>query len=44
MKIDRNKFIGIKKNVEYLGTDVATKLSQIYTVTGCHTTSFLYNV
>ena len=45
MKTDRmNKFIGIKKSVEYVGDDVATKLSQICTVTGCGTTCFLYNI
>ena len=45
MKTDRmNKLIGIKKIVEYVGDDVATKLSQICTVIGCGTTYFLYNI
>ena len=32
--------INIRKIVEYLGNDVAAKLSQIHTVTGYDTTSF----
>ena len=42
MKIEINKLISIRKNVEYLGNDVSTKFPQIHTVTGCDTTSFLH--
>ena len=41
MKTESNKFINIRKIVEYLGTDVAIKLPQIHSVTGCEITSFL---
>ena len=44
MKIESIKFINIQKIVEYLGTDVATKLPQIHTATGHNTTSFLHVV
>ena len=43
MKIETNKLMSIRKNVEYLGTNVSVKFPQIYTVTGCDTTSFLHN-
>ena len=43
MKIEI-KFINFRKTVEYLGTDLATKLHQIHTVTGCDATSFLHVV
>ena len=42
MKIETNKLISIRKNVEYLGNDVSTKFPQIHTVAGCDTTSFLH--
>ena len=38
MKIERNKFINIRKTVEYFETDTATKLPQIHAVTGCYKT------
>ena len=41
MKIESNKFINIQKIVQYLGTDLASKLPQIYAATGRDTTSFL---
>ena len=41
MKIETNKLMSIRKNVEYLGTNVSIKFPQINTVTGCDTTSFL---
>ena len=44
MKIESRKCINISKIVEYLETDVATKLPKIHAVTGCHTTSFLHCV
>ena len=44
MKIETNKLISIRKNVEYLGNDVSTKFPQIHTVTGCEITSFLHCV
>ena len=44
MKIESRKCINIWKIVKYLLTDVATKIPQIHTVTGCDTTSFLLNV
>ena len=44
MKVETNKLICIRKNVEYLGTNVSIKFPQTHTVTGCDTTSFLYNV
>ena len=40
MKIESNKFINIRKIVQYLGTDLASKLPQIYAATGRDTTSF----
>ena len=43
MKIETNKLMSIRKNVEYLGTNVSIKLPQINTVTGCNTTSFLHS-
>ena len=33
-----------RKNVEYIGTNVSMKFSQIHKVTGCDTTSFLLSV
>ena len=42
MKIETNKFMSIRKNVEYLGTNVSIKFPQINTATGCDTTSFLH--
>ena len=42
MKIAGRKFINIRKIVENLETDVAANLSQIHTVTGFDTTSFLH--
>ena len=44
LKIETNKLISIRKNVEYLGNDVSTKFPQIHTVTGCEITSFLHCV
>ena len=44
MKVETNKLISIRKNVEYLGTNVSIKFPQIHTVTGCDTTSFLHSV
>ena len=44
MKIESRKCISIRKIAEYHGTDVATILPQIYTVTGFVTTSFLHFV
>ena len=44
MKIETNKLISIRKNVEYLGNGVSTKFPQIHTVTGCEITSFLHCV
>ena len=41
MKTGSRKCINIRKIVEYLGTNVATKLFQIHTVTGYDTTSSL---
>ena len=38
MKIESNKFISIRKTVEYFGIDTATKLPQIHAVTGCYNT------
>ena len=35
MKIDTNNLMSIRKNVEYLGTNVSIKFPQINTVTGC---------
>ena len=43
MKIETNKLMIIRKNVEYLGTNVSIKFPQINTVTGCDTTSFLHS-
>ena len=43
MKIETNKLMNIRKNVEYFENDVSTKFFQIYTVTGCDTTSFLHS-
>ena len=40
MKIETNKLMIIRKNVEYFENDVSTKFFQIHTVTGCDTTSF----
>ena len=42
MKIETNKLMSIRKNVEYFENDVSTKFFQIHTVTGCDTTSFLH--
>ena len=44
MKNESRKCIYVRKIVEYLGTDVGTKLSQIHPVTRCDTTSFLNGV
>ena len=44
IKVEANKLISIRKNVEYLWTDVSAKFAQIHTVTGCDTTSFLHGV
>ena len=44
MKIESRKCVNIRRILEYLGTDVATKLLQIHIVTGCDTTSFLHGV
>ena len=35
-------FINIPKTVQYLGTVVATKLSEIHLVKGCDTPTFLH--
>ena len=43
MKIER-RCINIRKIVEYLSNDVATKLPLIHAVTGCDATSFLHSV
>ena len=43
IKVEANELISIRKNVEYLGTDVSEKFPQIHTVTGCDTTSFLHS-
>ena len=43
MKIESRKCINSRKIVEYLVTEVATKLSQTHAVTGCDTT-FLHSV
>ena len=44
IKVEANELISIRKNVEYLGTDVSAKFPQIDTVIGCDTTSFLHSV
>ena len=44
MKIETNKLISIRKNIEYLRNDVSTKFLQIHTVTVYDTTSFLHSV
>ena len=44
MKIESRKCINIRKIVEYLSTDAATKIPQIHAVPGCDTTSFLHSV
>ena len=44
IQIESRKCINIRKIVEYLGTDVATKLPQIHAVTGFETTSLLHSV
>ena len=44
IKVEANEFISIRKNVEYLLTDVSAKFSQIDTVIGCDITSFLHSV
>ena len=44
MKIESRKNINIRKIVEYLGTNLAANLPQIYAVTGFDTTSFLHVV
>ena len=40
LKIESKNFINIRKIVEYLGTDVATKLPQIHATTGRHACFF----
>ena len=42
MKIESDKFINIKKIVEYLGSDVTTKFPQIHAARRRDTTSFLH--
>ena len=44
MKVETNKLISIRKNLEYLGTNVSIKFPQIHTVAGCDATSFLHSV
>ena len=44
MKIESRKNINIRKIVEYLGTNLAANVPQIYAVTGFDTTSFLHVV
>ena len=44
MKVETNKLISIRKNVEDLGNNVSTKFPQIHSVTGCDITSFLHCV
>ena len=44
MKIETNKLISIRKNVEYLRNDVSTKFLRIHTVTVYDRTSFLHSV
>ena len=41
MKIETNKLMSIRKNVEYFENDVS-KFFQIHKITGCDTTSFLH--
>ena len=43
MKIESRKCINSREILEYLTTEVTTKLSQIHSVTGCETT-FLHSV
>ena len=43
MKIESRKCINIRKIVEYLATEVATKVLQVHVVTACDTT-FLQSV
>ena len=43
MKIETNKLMSIRKNVEYLGTNISIKFPQVNTVTGCDKTSFLHS-
>ena len=44
MKIESRKSINIRKFEEFLGTDIAANLSQIHSVTGFQSTSFLHVV
>ena len=44
IKAEANELISIRKNVEYLGTDVSAKFTQIHTVIVCDATSFLHSV
>ena len=44
IKVEANELISIRKNVEYLGTDISAKFPQIHTVIECDTTSFLHSV
>ena len=41
MKVETNKLICIRKNVEYLGTNVSIKFPQTHTVTGCDNFFFI---
>ena len=43
IKVEANELISIRKNVEYIGTEVSAKFPQIHTVTGCDTTSVLHS-
>ena len=42
MKIDHDKYVDIDKVVDYLGEEIATKLSEIHALTGCDTTSSFF--
>lgn len=44
MRIERDKFINIRKNVEYFRNDATTKLAQIYAVTGYDKACFQHGV
>ena len=43
-KIDHSKYINIGKAVKYLVNDLALKLPDVYAITGCDTTSFIFSV
>ena len=44
MKIDHDKYVGVRTIFEKVGSEVCKTLPQLHAITGCDTTAYKFNV